>query len=369
MAQSELGFLLEPIVDDVRRAATLPGHAYRDGGFHEAVRERVLARAWHAFPGSPPERDGALVPWTLLDGCLDEPLLLAHDGAALRCLSNVCTHRGSLLVAEPCQARAIRCPYHGRRFSLDGRFVSAPGFDGAEGFPSQKDDLPALAHALWHGLAFASLAPAVPFEEWLGPLPERLRFLPLERACLERPGIRRYELAANWMLYCDNYLEGLHVPFVHRGLARALDLSRYNIELFTHGALQLGEASDGEPCFDLPVGHADYGRRIAAYYYWLFPCTMLNVYPWGMSINVVEPRGLAKTTVHYLSLVFDEALRGRGAGGDLHRVELEDQTVVHAVQRGVRARSYQHGRYAPVAEAAVHHFHRMLVNSVLRAPT
>ena len=51
---------------------------------------------------------------------LDEPLLLVRDGAGtLRCLSNVCTHRGKILVEKPCEANGIRCGYHGRRFALD----------------------------------------------------------------------------------------------------------------------------------------------------------------------------------------------------------------------------------------------------------
>ena len=35
----------------------------------------------------------------------------------------------------------------------------------------------------------------------------------------------------------------------------------------------------------------DYGKRVAAFYFWLFPNLMLNFYPWGLSMNVVNPLG------------------------------------------------------------------------------
>jgi choline monooxygenase len=60
-------------------------------------------------------------------------------------------------------------------------------------------------------------------------------------------------------------------------------------------------------------------------------------------------------------VVADASLRGKGAGGDLHRVEMEDQNVVLGVQRGMRSRLARPGRYAPRHERGVHHFHTRLV--------
>ena len=89
---------------------------------------------------------------------LDEPLLLANDATGtLRCLSNVCTHRGNLLVREACRAGEIRCGYHSRRFDLAGRMTFMPGFEGAADFPSDADHLPNVAFARWAGFGFASL--------------------------------------------------------------------------------------------------------------------------------------------------------------------------------------------------------------------
>ena len=51
---------------------------------------------------------------------------------------------------------------------------------------------------------------------------------------------------------------------------------------------------------------------------------------------------------------------GKGAGGDLDKVELEDQDIVEATQRGISSKSYDRGRYSPTKEKGVHHFHRIL---------
>jgi len=51
---------------------------------------------------------------------------------------------------------------------------------------------------------------------------------------------------------------------------------------------------------------------------------------------------------------------GRGAGAGLDRVEREDEAIVEEVQRGVRSRLYDRGRYSPARETGVHHFHQML---------
>jgi choline monooxygenase len=164
----------------------------------------------------------------------------------------------------------------------------------------------------------------------------------------------------------DNYLEGFHVRHVHPELSQSLDLPKYATELHPHSVLQLGVAPTGDPAFEPPEGHADHGRRVTAYWWWLFPTTMLNVYPWGLSVNVVQPLSATRTRIRFHAYVANESLRGRGAGGDLHRVELQDEIVVQQVQRGMRSRLWKPGRYSPQHERGVHHFHRMLAEALAR---
>jgi len=96
---------------------------------------------------------------------------------------------------------------------------------------------------------------------------------------------------------------------------------------------------------------------------------MFNFYPWGISINVVRPLAVDRTKVHFLPFVWDPSKLDRGAGAALDRVEREDESVVESVQRGVRSRLYDRGRYSPKREQGVHHFHQLLTESLAEDET
>lgn len=362
--------------EDVRRAWTAPSELYSDPVLFETIREGVFARSWqHLGHVDGVRTPGSVEPVTLLPGLLDEPLLLARSGDdELRLLSNVCTHRGNLLVEAGGHCNVLRCRYHGRRFELDGSFLSMPEFDDAEGFPTPADDLPRLPLATWGKLAFTNLDPDLDpdldrapgpggppaFETLAAPLDERMGWLPHDALGFDPTRSRDYLVRANWALYVENYLEGFHIPYVHAALAGALDYGAYRTELYPTSSLQLGVAADGEEAFDLPADSPDAGVRIAAYYWWLFPNTMLNVYPWGISVNVVQPLAIDRTKILFRTYVHDPSRLDAGAGAGLDRVEREDEAIVEAVQKGVRSRLYHRGRYSPKRETGVHHFHRLL---------
>lgn len=355
-----------PSVDsDIRRARTLPRSFATDAAWRARVRDDVLARAWHAVPADIAARDEAVVPWTLLPGCLDEPLVETRDAGVARTLSNVCTHRAHLVALDPRDdVERLRCRYHGRCFDLDGRFESAPGFDG----PADGDDLAQVARAAWGPLTFVALDPDVDFETWITPARRWLAGCAAGPEHRDASRDRAYDVAAEWLLYVDNYLEGFHVPFVHPGLSRAIDLERYRTELDGDGVVQWAAARDDEDALVLPPDHPLAAERVAAIYLWLFPNLMLNLYPWGLSVNVVEPRDAGRCRVRFETWVTNPALLDRGAGADLHQVELEDEAVVERVQQGARARlGPQRGRYAPAEERGVHHFHRTLVERLAGA--
>lgn len=350
------------IDEDIRKAWTLPGWVYTDPEVYEHAKRAVFARSWQLVADTDVVKvPGQLYPFTLLENCVDEPLVLTRDMQdTIHCLSNVCTHRGNLVCESAGNERFLRCRYHGRRFGLDGKFQHMPEFEQAQDFPTERDDLPRVPFALWEKFIFVSLEPACTFEEYIRPVVERVGWMPVREFVFDPARSRDYLVRANWALYCDNYLEGFHIPFVHAGLNQVLDYGSYRTELFEYCNLQVGIAKGGEDCFDLPPDSPDYGQDIAAYYFWMFPNLMLNFYPWGLSINIVRPLGVDLTRVSFLSYVWDYSKIGVGAGAELDKVEREDEAVVEATQRGVRSRLYERGRYSPTREQGVHHFHRLL---------
>ncbi len=357
---------------DIARASTLPGWFYGDPQVYRVMRERVFPRSWHLVADTDSVKvPGQTHPFTLLEGCLDEPLVLVRDEHdAIHCLSNVCTHRGTIVVEHGGRERCLTCRYHGRRFRLDGTFEYMPEFQQAQGFPTEADNLRRVPFAAWRKFIFANLdASAPPLDETIGDMARRCDWLPLDDLAFDATRSKEYLVRANWALYVENYLEGFHIPFVHAGLNEAIDYGSYRTEIYARSNLQLGIAKGAEACFEPPPASPDHGQRVAAYYWWLFPNTMFNFYPWGVSVNVVRPLGPELTRVSFLSYVLDRSRLDQGAGAGLDRVEREDEAVVEAVQRGVRSRFYGRGRYSPTREQGVHHFHRLMAaayNDALR---
>ncbi len=347
---------------NIASAKTLTKDFYTDPRYFELSKEKIFAKAWH-YVGNVKELSapGNLKPVVVLDEFMNEPLLLSKDkDGQLHCLSNVCTHRGALLVNEPCQATDIRCPYHGRRFNLNGKFLSMPEFKEVENFPSPADDLAELPLFEIGPLLFSSLTNALPAKSFFSEMMSRIGWMPLEQLVYKPELSKSYSIHAHWALYCENYLEGFHIPFVHASLNQVIDFGNYSTELFQNASLQLGIAKKGQLVFELPKSSPDFGKSVGAYYFWVFPNLMFNFYPWGLSLNAVKPIAPQQTNVEFHTFIWDESLFNKGAGSDLNRVEMEDEAVVESVQRGIRSRFYSHGRYSVKHETGTHHFHQLL---------
>jgi choline monooxygenase len=326
---------------DIRKAQTLPSSFYVDQRVFEDSKEKIFSHTWH-FLGRLCEFD-TLKPSTLLPDFLDEPVLLSKTDSALFCLANVCTHRGKILVERPSTANLIRCGYHGRRFSLDGKFLSMPEFEGVVNFPCESDNLHPYPLGECSGFLFASIDPIAEFGTFVREVSPI--FAEADTADLKLIATREYEVNAHWALYCENYLEGFHIPYVHKALNEIVDYGTYSTETFRYSSLQ--------------TGYDDTAQAVAKYLF-IFPNLMFNFYPWGVSVNVVRPISCTKTIVEFLTYVSDESKLNTGAGADLHGVELEDEAVVESVQKGIRSRFYDRGRYSPTREQGTHHFHRLI---------
>lgn len=351
---------------DIRKAETLPGAFYRSATVFEALKEKVFAQTWH-WVG-----DTSLVPFAqhahpfvLLPQFLEEPLVLTRDAREeLHCLSNVCTHRGFKVVQHPGKQRRLLCQYHGRRFTIDGQLEFMPEFQDAEDFPRPCDHLADFPLRQWGPFIFTALRPAFDFSSVIARMEERIGFLPLDQFKYDASRSKDYLVHAHWALYCDNYLEGFHIPFVHQGLNEVLDYGNYATETYTYCNLQIGYSDAAVDVFDLPEGHPDHGKNVAGYYYWVFPNMMFNFYPWGLSVNIVQPLAIDRTRVSFLTYVYDPEKLDKGAGAALDKVEREDEFVVEGVHQGLQSRFYQSGRFSPTREQGVHHFHRLLADFV-----
>ncbi len=167
---------------------------------------------------------------------------------------------------------------------------------------------------------------------------------------------------ASRAFYVDNYLEGYHIPIVHPGLFRELDYPKYWTETKKHHSIQ-----------HAPLKRADRIRASSSdddvSYYWIYPNLMLNVYPDNFSTNLIVPLGHDRTRT-----IFEWYFRNPDAPEVKKAIEetiafsdeiqLEDVDICEAVQRGLRSTTYESGRYSPVRENGVHHFHGLYAEAM-----
>ncbi|NNF21525.1 MAG: aromatic ring-hydroxylating dioxygenase subunit alpha, partial [Saprospiraceae bacterium] len=241
----------------IEKAETLPSSFYKSDQIFKDLKEKVFLKTWQ-FIGD--ENDikhtGQVTPINILDEFLNESILLARDESdKLHCFSNVCTHRGNRILNETTITKKLVCQYHGRRFGLDGQFEFMPEFENAEDFPRECDNLHRFPLIKWGPLLFAGFDINYDFQNIIKTMEERVGFLPLNDFVFDPTRSKDYVVKAHWALYCDNYLEGFHIPYVHKDLNKALDYENYSTELYTHCNLQIGYADDNSQFFEFPVDH------------------------------------------------------------------------------------------------------------------
>jgi choline monooxygenase len=299
-----------------------------------------------------------------------EPILIVrgNDGA-LRGFFNVCRHHAAAVLTQAQgQAEALRCPYHGWTYDLQGTLIHTPEFGGVVNFDRSANGLVPIHVAEWNGWLFAKLEPAgLSLEEYLGSdfleQFERLDLEPLH--WLER---RTYMLHCNWKVFVDNYLDGgYHVPHIHGGLSSVLEPGKYKIETGKRYCLQWSpiSAAAGET----QTASVRVGDR--ALYYWLYPNFMINLYGDVMDTNLVIPLSVDRTEVifdYYFADVSEFAReRNLASIAVSEQIQKEDAAVCESVQRGLSSRAYDTGRLSARREAGEHLFHRLLYTDLQSA--
>lgn len=360
-----------PFEPDIAKAKTLPSRWYYEPEAVALEKERIFARTWQCVGAM--SRVTNVGDWFTAD-IAGEPIVVVRAAvgeSGLKAFHNVCRHRGGpIAVGDHGSAKMFRCAYHGWIYGLDGALKTTPEFNGVECFDKKDFGLAAIPSvAVFGPFVFVKLEAGGPtLDETLGKIPEETKRFPLQRMGFYKR--LTWELNCNWKVYVDNYLEGYHIPIVHPGLMRELDYQQYRVEAERWYSKQYAPIRNKET--SIYRRNLEAGANAEALYYWVFPNLMLNIYPDNIQINVIVPLGPDRTATvfdWYLvdpdkpevaadfakSLAFSEV------------VQEEDVTICEAVQKGLRSRSYDSGRYSVEREAGVHHFHG-LYSELMRDP-
>jgi choline monooxygenase len=362
----------------LERDQGLPGLHFTDEAVFQLERRAILEKSWFCIGLSADvPAKGDLSPVTVFG----EPLLMVRDGATLRVFHNVCSHRGSLLVEAPVHGGPrIVCPYHSWVYKLDGTLAATPhvGGPGRHVCPSidpRRLALRAVPVAEWAGHVFINLSgTAPPFEQWIRPVAERFGAIPWDDLRRDPALARSLDVAANWKIICENFVESYHLPPVHAALNAANPMEQHYQILGGHSYLGQGGtgyqpdqiAGAGLPRMTTFADASMYEALV------IFPNLILAPLP-DMTFSIVMLPDSAQRTRERLEFLFvgEEALQDRyralrEKGAEfVTNVNAEDVGIVETVQRGRWSSAFTGGQFAPAQEATSLQFQKTVAARIL----
>jgi phenylpropionate dioxygenase-like ring-hydroxylating dioxygenase large terminal subunit len=350
------------------RGATLPADWYADPAIERLEREAIFARSWQ-YAG---RADLVAEPGTYLTCFAGHvPVVVVRDDQGeLRAFVNVCRHRGHLVAEGAGRRRSLQCPYHAWTYGLDGCLRKAPRSEREPGFDPDAFSLLSVAVDAWGAFVFVNPdAEAGPLDEALGNLPGLVAETGLD---VERLRFRRrvdWEIASNWKIAIENYLECYHCPVAHPGFSKAIDVDPDAYLLRVDGLVssQFGTPKEAVVRDGAASAAAD-GKLRQAQYHLLWPCTTFNIDPGpgNMSVDVTRPAGTERCTgtteYFFYEEVSEEAVEQMIAFAS--QVASEDTALVESVQRGLGSGMVPRGRLLTSSEHLIQHFQGLVYDAL-----
>ena len=235
------------------RSWSMPAAFYNDPAVLDVEREQLFSKEWICIGRADeiPE-PGSSMSFQLCD----EPLVAVRDADdTIRVLSNVCRHRGALLVTGKGSGSHLMCPYHQWSYELDGRLARAPRMETHAEFEPAACRLPEFACEQWMGFIFVSLNP--------DPAPLTPRLADLEaKVCnyhMEEMATRFVSeevWPTNWKGFIENFMEAYHLTPLHSATLHSVNPTRLTRH-FPPGDAYFGYLSGFSPDLPRVQGHPD----------------------------------------------------------------------------------------------------------------
>lgn len=349
----------EPFVAEPSRAQTLDASWYLDPTVYDLEMERIFARTWQPVAKL---KDVAEIGDYVATDAAGEPILVTRDTEnRIRAYYNVCPHRAGALARGCGNRKSIQCTYHGWTFDLDGRLMNTPYFFEVEDFNPADFNLREIRVDTWGPYVFVNLDDNSPgLREWWGDEFDRIRGINWDEWHLVDE--REYVIDVNWKVYMDNYAEGYHVATAHPGLHREMSLDDLYVDTYRFYSTQRAEIKP-------PYVGNPYKRRYvnpkpgdSINYHVMFPNFMIDDYPDNISTNIVKPLGHEKIVLKFDWWFKDDANQEMMDSmiEFADQVQQEDIDICNDVQRNLKSRVYDVGRFSGRYENGVHHFHALV---------
>jgi phenylpropionate dioxygenase-like ring-hydroxylating dioxygenase large terminal subunit len=305
--------------------------------------------------------------WYVARTAAGVPLIAVRDrDGVARVFRNACRHRGMALAEGAGCKRVLVCPYHAWTYELDGRLRGVPHQDGFPGLDKRSHGLVPVASLEDQGLVWVTQDGAAPAKSPWAELDGLVT--PAQRLA----GTSETDVAANWKIVAEGFLEGYHLQSLHADTFFPIQFDNLNvIEQFgpnsrvTFPYRRVNRLRDVEP-----------GERSAdgvlTYVYHLFPNVMLVTFSKNTTMIVIEPTAVDRCRLVNYTLTHRDPSKGADAAAldrDLRFIEagtVQDREAAVAIQRGLASganETFQFGLF----ESAIVHFHRTLHGAIAAA--
>src|SRR6266571_6509200 len=216
----------------------------------------------------------------------------------------------------------------------------------------------------WGPLVFVNAGPeARALADGLGPIPQQVAEI-LDLDSLQFRFRSEFEVAANWKVVCENFLECYHCAVAHPGFSGVVDVSPdvYRLEADGLTSSQFGPLRPNGGSF---VAGGEVAR---SQFHFLWPNFGINIFPGrpNLSCGSMLPAG-PERTARFLDYFFAEEVDQDWIDELIafdDQIGREDTALVEGVQRGIRSGVLDAGRLMPESERLVAHFQALCAEAL-----
>jgi choline monooxygenase len=224
-----------------------------------------------------------------------------------------------------------------------------------------------LSVQTWGFLVFVNLSTkTTPLEEWLGDIPQKFQSHVLEN--WEIFGEKNYDVASNYKLIEENFMEYYHLPFVHPELtnvSRMEDHHRSQGAGMYTGMLTTPVSRDVDSVWlNLPPAHGLNKEHLeAAYHICIFPNVTITILPNHAFCMITDPICANQTRERTFLLSPPGTLDNESHTSMFlelvkfwDMVNTQDLGIVERVQQGLSNTAFTGGRMCPKFEEPLHRY-------------